>query len=178
MSIFFKFLKKQIRNMQMHKPIVKNGTLNFEDLLSLNPDFAPFPVGKFTLGIMPKVTVIDYEKGNVKLKIGNYCSIGDGVGILLNDSHRPDWITTYPFSNVLGEFREVPGLPVSKGDITIGNDVWIGRNVLILSGVNIGDGAVVGAGSIVTKDVPPYTIVVGNPAHFVKKRFEQETIDE
>jgi tetrahydrodipicolinate N-succinyltransferase len=67
---------------------------------------------------------------------------------------------------------------ISKGDVSIGNDVWIGRNTIILSGTTIGDGAVIGAGSVITKDVPPYAIVVGNPGRIVKYRFEQMVIEK
>ena len=65
----------------------------------------------------------------------------------------------------------------NKGDIVIGNDVWIGYEAVILAGVTIGDGAVIGARAVVTKDIPPYTIVGGVPAKPIRKRFPQETID-
>ena len=65
----------------------------------------------------------------------------------------------------------------NKGDIVIGNDVWIGYEAVILAGVTIGDGAVIGARAVVTKDIPPYTIVGGVPAKPIRKRFTQETID-
>ncbi len=77
---------------------------------------------------------------------------------------------------IFSEFKNTPELPATKGGGVIGNDVWIGMNSLILSGVHIGDGAIIGAYSVVTKDVEPYTIVAGNPAKVVRKRFDQETI--
>jgi acetyltransferase-like isoleucine patch superfamily enzyme len=137
-----------------------------------------FSIGKLTYGISLQITEVDKGRNGDKLKIGNYCSIADGVGILLDSAHRPDWITTYPFSYVFEEFRNTFGVPISKGNVNIGNDVWIGKNALILSGVTIGDGAVIGAGSVVTKDVEPYAIVAGNPARLIRKRFDQETINE
>jgi acetyltransferase-like isoleucine patch superfamily enzyme len=102
------------------------------------------------------------------LRVGNYCSIAEGVHFLAGVDHRTDLISTYPFTE---EHH------TTKGPIRIGNDVWIGMNALILSGVTIGDGAVVGAGAVVTKDVPPYAIVVGSPAKLVKHRFSPQVIE-
>lgn len=112
-----------------------------------------------------------------KLKIGNFCSIGANISILLGGEHRTDWITTYAFSVTWPEAAgHITGHPRSKGDVIIGNDVWIGTGVMILSGVTIGDGAVVGANAVVTKDVPPYAIVGGNPARIIRYRFDEEAI--
>jgi len=114
------------------------------------------------------------------LTIGNFCSIADNVKIFLGGNHRIDWITTYPF-NALSEkwdsAKNITGHPATKGDVKIGNDVWIGYGATILSGINIGDGAVIGAETVVTKDVEPYAVVVGNPAREVKKRFNKEKIE-
>ena len=91
--------------------------------------------------------------------------------------HRVDWVTTYPFSAIWPAVAgHIPGHPKTKGNVIIGNDVWIGMNVFILSGVTIGDGAVVGAGALVSKDVPPYAIVGGNPAKIIRYRFDPQTI--
>jgi acetyltransferase-like isoleucine patch superfamily enzyme len=111
--------------------------------------------------------------------IGRYCSIADKVTIIAGGEHDKDWVSTYPFIPVW----KVDNLyymqkPRNKGNITIGNDVWISNNVIILSGVTISDGSVVGAGSVVTKDVPPYCIVAGNPAKIIKKRFSDEIIEK
>ncbi len=123
----------------------------------------------------PKVYSWDNK---TKLVIGKYCSIAEGVVFLLGGEHRMDWITTYPFSAFPEEWStatSILGHPATKGDISIGNDVWIGHGALIMSGIKIGDGAVIGAGSVVTKDVENYAIVAGNPAKFIKYRFDQPT---
>lgn len=115
---------------------------------------------------------------DTKLHIGKYCSIAEGVVIVLGGEHRMDWVTTFPFSALARDWpqaKQNKGHPSSKGDVVIGNDVWIGQGALILSGVTIGDGAVIGAGSVVTKDVEDYAIAAGNPAKFVKFRFDLDT---
>jgi acetyltransferase-like isoleucine patch superfamily enzyme len=109
--------------------------------------------------------------------IGSFVSIGVDVVLQDGGSHHTDWVTTFPLRARLG----LPGAyedghPRSKGHTVIGNDVWIGRGARVLSGVAIGDGAVVGAYSVVTKDVPPYAIVGGNPAREIRKRFSEEQV--
>jgi acetyltransferase-like isoleucine patch superfamily enzyme len=115
-----------------------------------------------------------------KYKIGHFCSIAFGVQIFLGGNHRTDWVTTFPFGHTSKETFNVSveGHPHTKGDVVIKNDVWIGANAVIMSGVTIGNGAVVAANSVVTKDVPDYCIVAGNPAKVVKKRFTDEQITE
>ena len=109
-----------------------------------------------------------------KLRIGSYTSIGE-VTIYLAGEHRKDWVSTYPF-------RTMHGLPgaveenLSRGDVEVGSDAWVCLDSTILSGVTIGHGAVVGTWSVVTKDVPPYAIVAGNPARRVGQRFDDETV--
>lgn len=111
-----------------------------------------------------------------KYKIGKYCSIAAGVQFFLGGNHRVDWITTYPFNVLFPEGAHISGHPATKGNIIVGNDVWIAANAVVMSGVKIGDGAVIGAYSVVTKDVPPYAMVAGNPASVKKYRFDKETI--
>lgn len=108
--------------------------------------------------------------------IGKFCSIADGVKIIIGGEHRTDWITTYPFGYVIDDFHPNPGHPAAKGDIHIGNDVWIGMGSTILSGVTIGDGSVIGAESLISKDVGDYEIVAGNPARHIRYRFSQDQI--
>lgn len=107
-----------------------------------------------------------------KLKIGKYCSIASGAVFLLggNHTHRMDWVTVYPFKGTSKKAYE------SKGDTVVGNDVWIGMEAMVMPGVKIGDGAVVAARSVVTKDIPPYTVVGGNPAKVIKERYTPEEV--
>ena len=96
-------------------------------------------------------------------------------------NHRLGSVTTYPFNVFGGSWQEntpdhMSQLPF-KGDTVIGNDVWIGRESIIMPGVKIGDGAIIAAYSVVTKDVEPYSVVGGNPARFIKKRFNDELIE-
>ena len=111
--------------------------------------------------------------------IGKYCSLADNIKIFLGGNHRYDWISTYPFGLVNQKVFEVvpcPANPYTSGDIIIGNDVWIGHSATIMSGVTIGDGAVIAANSHIVKDVEPYTVVGGNPAQYIKKRFDDKII--
>jgi acetyltransferase-like isoleucine patch superfamily enzyme len=130
-------------------------------------------IGDHTYG---KPRVVSWEKEGTSLRIGKYCSISTHVVIFLGSEHRMDWVSTYPFPSLWKEARSISGHPFSKGDVTIGNDVYIGYNVTILSGVTVGDGAAVGACSVVARDIPPYAIVAGNPAHVIRYRFDDETI--
>lgn len=118
-----------------------------------------------------------------KITTGKYVSIGRDCNFFLHANHRPDWVTTSsqllgPVTPEIAETHMKMGHPSCKGDIEIGNDVWIGAKSTIMSGVKIGDGSVVGAGSTITKDVPPYSIVVGNPGRIVKHRFNTDQIDK
>ena len=131
-----------------------------------------------------------FEKNNVlyhypinqdKLVIGKFCSIACGAKFLFNSAnHTLSSLSTYPFPLFFEEWnlekKEVTQAWDNKGDIIVGNDVWIGYEAVILAGVHIGDGAVIGTRAVVTKDVPPYTIVGGVPAKPIKKRFPEKTI--
>jgi acetyltransferase-like isoleucine patch superfamily enzyme len=134
-------------------------------------------IGEFTYG-SPIIHFWDYE---TKLTFGKYCSISNGAIFILGGNHRKDWVTTFPFNEFPKDFRSarlIKGHPSTKGDILIGNDVWIGFGSIILSGVEIGDGSIIGAGSVVSKDVEPYSIYVGNPAKKIGQRFEIEKLKE
>lgn len=135
---------------------------------------AKFSIGDWTYG---SPLVRDWGQ-NTTLTIGKYCSIADGVTILLGGEHKANWATTYPFAELLHPHPSTPTIGVSKGDVTIGHDVWIGINVIILSGVNIGSGAVIGAGSVIAKSVKPYSIVCGNPARHIRYRIEERFIPQ
>lgn len=116
-----------------------------------------------------------------KLIIGKFCMIASGVKFIMNGAnHLSDSISTFPFAifgNGWENAMEGKSYP-NKGDLVIGNDVWIGHNATIMAGVTIGDGAVIATNATVVKDVEPYTVVGGNPAKEIKKRFLQETIDK
>lgn len=116
-----------------------------------------------------------------KLIIGKFCMIASGVKFIMNGAnHLTDSLSTYPFAifgNGWEKAMEGKSYP-NKGDLVIGNDVWIGHNATIMAGVKIGDGAIIATNSTVVKDVEPYTIVGGNPALEIKKRFPKETIEK
>ncbi len=121
-----------------------------------------------------------YEWNNDKLIIGKFCQIASGVEFVMNGAnHQMNAVSTFPFYTLEGWKQTPPtqnDLPI-KGDTIIGNDVWIGQNATILPGVHIGDGAIIGANSVVGSDVQAYTVVVGNPAKALRKRFDEELID-
>lgn len=114
-----------------------------------------------------------------KLCIGKFCQIATGVRFIMNGSnHAMGGISTYPFKVFGGDWAEKdPMMVVNKGDTIIGNDVWIGNNATIMQGIQIGDGAIIGTNSLITKNVSPYTVVGGNPAKEIRKRFDEETIE-
>lgn len=134
----------------------------------------------------------DFEKNNVlyhypvngdKLKIGKFCSIACGSKFLFTSAnHALGSLSTYTFPIFFDEWeldaKNIRSAWDNKGDIVIGNDVWIGYEAVILSGVTIGDGAIIGTRAVVTKDVPPYTIVGGVPAKPIRRRFDDETVEE
>lgn len=133
-------------------------------------------VGEMTYGY-PN---IHYDRhSNTKIRIGKYCSIADNVWFHNGSNHNTHWISTYPHRimfDLEGKYRD--GHPSTKGDVIVGNDVWIGANATIFSGITIGDGAVIAGNAVVTKDVDPYTIVGGNPAKPIKKRFSDSDIEK
>ncbi len=134
----------------------------------------------------------DFEKNHVlyhypvngdRLKIGKFCSIACGAKFLFTSAnHTMRSLSTYPFPIFFEEWgldvKEITSAWDNRGDIIIGNDVWIGFEALILSGVTVGDGAIIGTRAVVTKDVPPYTIVGGIPAKVIRKRFSENVISE
>jgi len=122
--------------------------------------------------------VLRYPGDSAAVHIGSYCSIANGVTFMVGGNHRMEWVTTYPLRVMLG----LPGAledghPATKGDIVVGNDVWFGAEARVLSGVDIGHGAVIGMGAVVAADVPPYAVMVGNPAREVRRRFDDGIVE-
>lgn len=128
-------------------------------------------VGKGTYG---PLNVYTFDNEDEFLQLGNYCSIGPEVVFLLGGEHDYKNFSTYPFKNFFNNESE----SITKGKVVVEDDVWIGYGATILSGIRIGKGAVVGAKSVVTRDVPDYAIVAGNPAKVLKYRFDEEIINE
>lgn len=131
-----------------------------------------------------------FEKNNVlyhypvnkdRLIIGKFCSIACRAKFLFNSAnHTLSSLSNYPFPIFFEEWgldkKDVASAWDNKGDIVIGNDVWIGYEAIVMAGVHIGDGAVIASRSVVTKDVPPYTIVGGVPAKVIRPRFDEKTV--
>lgn len=130
-------------------------------------------IGPHTYG-RPRVL----EPEMAPLEIGDFCSIGPDVTIILGN-HRMDTATTYPFG-VLGSFwgltGEAPRDHEGRGAVSIGHDVWIGLGATILPGTQIGTGSVIGAQTTARGNIPPYSIVAGNPGRIVRRRFDEQTI--
>ncbi|MFF8289054.1 CatB-related O-acetyltransferase [Streptomyces sp. NPDC016309] len=124
-----------------------------------------------------------YAYGPERLIIGKYCAIATGTRFLMAGADHPSMGTsTFPFTMFGGRWAEetldiVTGMP-SRGDTVVGNDVWFGYGATVMPGVRIGDGAVIAAGAVVTTDVPPYTIVGGNPARAIRQRFDDQAVEQ
>lgn len=154
--------KKEWRDNNSHNYTVAKNIFNSEIV----------DIGKMTYG---HLEVHTWGSSNEKLSIGSYVSIASGVKFLLGGNHYYNTFSTYPFKvKVMEESIEA----YSNGAIVVEDDVWIGTDATILSGVRIGQGAVIAAGSMIVKDVPPYSIVGGNPAKVIKYRFNQQIIDK
>ena len=165
LKIFEKFMMRRVK-----EPMLTSDYVMANSYLSVT-------VGRGTYGT-PEIVGAFSEQ----LTIGSFVSIASGVKIILVN-HDSKAVSTYPFRNVdwvKKEFRSIQYPDVhasSKGPVVIGNDVWLGNSVVILPGVSIGDGAVIGAQAVVSKNVPPYAVAVGNPAKVVKYRFNQHQIE-
>ncbi|WP_030154444.1 CatB-related O-acetyltransferase [Glycomyces sp. NRRL B-16210] len=124
-----------------------------------------------------------YGYGPEKLVIGKYCAIAAGTRFLMAGGDHPMvGPSTFPFTMFGGEWAErtldiIAGVE-SRGDTVVGNDVWFGCNTMVMPGVTIGDGAIIASGAVVTADVAPYTIVGGNPAQPIRKRFDKAAIEK
>lgn len=140
-------------------------------------DLSKVEIGKFCYG---PLNIMMWVNPDQKLVIGNCVSIATDVTFILGGNHRHDTISTYPFDAELADFQLTADnkdlIELTNGPIVVKDDVWFGAKVTIMSGVTIHQGAIVAACSVVTKDVPPYTIVGGNPAKIIKYRFDEELI--
>lgn len=120
------------------------------------------------------------DEGADRLISGSFCSIGSGAAFIVagNQGHRHEWISTFPFYWMpeVQAFRDAKNGYLPAGDTVIGNDVWIGSEAIIMPGVSVGNGAVIGARAVVTRDVEPYSIIGGNPAKVIRKRFRDREI--
>ena len=159
------------------KNVINNPNINIGDYTMYN-DFVNEPT------MFEKNNVLyHYPINNDKLIIGKFCSIACGARFLFNSAnHNMSSLSTYPFPLFFEEWNlkkeNVTESWNNKGDIVIGNDVWIGYEAVIMAGVTVGDGAIIGTRAVVTKDVPPYTIVGGIPAKIIRKRFSDEVISK
>ena len=166
-------------------PRMNDNTICYLKNIIKNPNII---IGDFTFyhdfvdpkGFEKRNVLYHYPVNHDRLIIGKFCSIACGAKFLFNASnHTMNSLSTYPFP-IFPEWDEnalVAEAWDNKGDILIGNDVWIGYEAVIMAGVHIGDGAIIGTRAVVTKDVPPYTIVGGVPAKKIRKRFEDSVID-
>jgi len=130
-------------------------------------------VGKMSYGMLNVQS--NFKNLEKKLIIGNYVSLASDTTFMLDVNHQSRTITSYPLKSKL--IAPTPLDAISKGSIIIEDEVWIGSNAIIFSGLTIGKGAIVGTGSIVTKNVPPYAIVGGNPARIIRYKFSEEIIE-
>lgn len=134
-------------------------------------------IGKIVMGnhsYRSKNAYVKVWHRNCTVEVGKYCSLA-ACGFIYDGNHNPNFASTFPFFE-LGSSDKAPPNQLLKTPPSVGNDVWIADDVIVHSGVTIGDGAVIAGQSVVTKDVPPYALVAGNPARIIKYRFEPDVI--
>ena len=166
-NIYQKFLfiryKKDWRRINNHNFTIPTSIFPLNSVL----------VGKKTYGF---IRLESFNNPKEKLIIGNYVSIANNVVFILGGNHQVNTISTYPFySKLISLKTEVDSL--TKGSIIVEDEVWIGYGAIILSGVRLGKGSIIAAGAVVTKDVPSYAVVGGNPARIIKYRFNEEILE-
>lgn len=154
-----------------------NNSHNFT-MIDNRIDDTRFPIDKVTVGKYSygPLRVISYGSIDEYLEIGNFCSVATGVTFLLGGEHNLKKITTYPLKRILIDKEHIDTF--SKGHIVLEDDVWIGADSLILSGVTLAQGTVVAAGSVVVKSTEPYSIIGGNPAKLIRKRFNDDIVEK
>jgi acetyltransferase-like isoleucine patch superfamily enzyme len=132
-------------------------------------------IGRRTYGLTPRSFL--FPTAAAPIRIGAFCSFGPEVLILGRANHATDLVSSFPFRRMMlhpgAENLDAHG----RGPVTIGHDVWVGARAMILPGVSVGTGAVIGAGAVVSKDVPAYAVVAGNPAELVRHRFPPEVVE-
>ncbi|WP_316931465.1 CatB-related O-acetyltransferase [Chryseobacterium formosense] len=156
----FLYLRRQWAIKNKHNFTAVNSIFSFKKVM----------VGKGTYGLL---NILTWNQDDEFLEIGNYCSIASGVKFILGGNHKVDNVSTYPFLF----FNRNENEALTKGKTTIEDDVWIGTDVIILSGLTIGKGSIIAAGAVVTKSFPPYSVIGGNPAKLIKKRFNDSDIE-
>lgn len=162
---------------------INNYTQN-EQYAYLEGDKSPepkyYPIATVGVGTYVINMTIHYGRRDTNILIGKYCSLAKDILFVMSDEHELDHVSTHPFQNIIN-IANNSGMDVyadnelkKRCQVIIGHDVWIGMNTTILGGVRIGTGAVIAAGSLVTKDVPPYTIVGGCPARIIRRRLPDD----
>ncbi|SFR01419.1 transferase hexapeptide (six repeat-containing protein) [Enterobacter sp. kpr-6] len=165
------FIKRNLK-LLMRKHAWRKRNKHNDTAIINNFDFEKVQVGKMTYG---SLYVLEWGNPLERLEIGHYVSIAGNVTFVLGGNHSTLGMTSFPVSAKKNLNKIIDAS--TKGPIIINDDVWIGCNVTILSGVEIGRGAVIAAGSVVTKDVPPYAIVGGNPAKTISMRLTPQQIE-
>ena len=157
-----RYKEKYWQNKNKHNSVMLKDICNYKNVV----------VGSHSYGTVDAV----FTNNETKLYIGNFCSIAKNVLFITASEHGYNKLSTFPFKVLVA--GETKPEAYSKGDVVVKDDVWIGANSIILSGLTINQGAIVAAGSVVTKDVPPYAIVGGNPAKVIKYRFSEPIIQK
>ncbi len=137
------------------------------------PDY--IKIGRGTYGV--RRNTFHGLSPEVPVEFGNFCSVATDVRIVCLAGHPTDLPSTYPFRTLMFHPERGNQDAVCRGPVRIGHDVWIGHGAVVLPGVSIGTGAAIGSGAVVSKDVPPFTIVAGVPAKPLRERFPRAVQD-